>query len=82
MVKTIINDPSNHHNKYRWYKPFPNGWFIFCFNHIVLHLIPQNILLHLGLGVKKVVASHRAAREAAETGRVACLLRVKVWNDN
>ena len=24
--KTIINHPSNHHF-YRWYKPFPNGWF-------------------------------------------------------
>ena len=25
--QTMINHPPNHHF-YRWYKPFPNGWFI------------------------------------------------------
>ena len=28
--KTIINNPPNHHF-YRWYKPFPNGWFMALF---------------------------------------------------
>ena len=30
QIKTIINHPPNHHF-YRWYKPFPNGWFMALF---------------------------------------------------
>ena len=36
LFQTIINHSPNHHF-YRWYKPFPNGWFI-----VVLPIL-QNI---------------------------------------
>ena len=31
------------HNFYRWYKPFPNGWFIIVFIHINLFSNPLRL---------------------------------------
>ena len=27
-VKQCHKPPPSHHSFYRWYKPFPNGWFV------------------------------------------------------